>query len=140
MIAAMRTARPTTDLRRATEFYSDVVGLPILGSFVDHDGFDGVIFGVPDESAQLELVRSPHDVAPTPTPEDALVLYCDREAADDLVSRLRAAGTLEVRSDDTGLNPFWPRNGAVTFVDPDGFRLIVTERQGIAASQAGSNG
>ncbi len=128
MISAMRTARPTTDLRRVAGFYEEIVGLTLLGSFIDHDGFDGVIFGIPDASAQLELVRSPHDVTPTPTPEDALVLYCDRATAHDLVGRLRAASTLEVHDDDPGLNPFWPRNGAVTFVDPDGYRLIVAER------------
>lgn len=128
MIAAMRTARPTTDLHRVAGFYEEIVGLTLLGSFIGHEGFDGVIFGVPDASAQLELVTSPHRLEPTPTPEDALVLYYDRAAAHDLVSRLRAAGTPEVGDDDPGLNPFWPRTGAVTFVDPDGYRLIVTER------------
>jgi catechol 2,3-dioxygenase-like lactoylglutathione lyase family enzyme len=60
----MPVARPARDLERIRSFYEHVVGLPVLWSFVDHDGFDGVIFGVPDERAQLELVRSPHGDAP----------------------------------------------------------------------------
>jgi catechol 2,3-dioxygenase-like lactoylglutathione lyase family enzyme len=47
-LVAMRVARPTTDLDRIRSFYEHVVGLPLLWSFVDHDGFDGAIFGLPD--------------------------------------------------------------------------------------------
>jgi hypothetical protein len=50
-IAAMRTARPTTDLPPIRQFYEQVVGLPLLGEFADHYGFDGAIFGVPDDRA-----------------------------------------------------------------------------------------
>jgi catechol 2,3-dioxygenase-like lactoylglutathione lyase family enzyme len=125
-LVAMRVARPTADLDRIRSFYEHVVGLPLLWSFVDHDGFDGAIFGLPDERAQLEIVRSPHGDVPAPTYEDVLVLYqSDTSAADDLVARLRRAGTVEV-SDDPTLNPYWPRHGARTFSDPDGYRLIVS--------------
>jgi catechol 2,3-dioxygenase-like lactoylglutathione lyase family enzyme len=124
-LVAMRVARPTADLDRIRSFYEHVVGLPLLWSFVDHDGFDGAIFGLPDERAQLEIVRSPHGDVPAPTNEDVLVLYqSDTSAADDLVARLRRAGAVEV-SDDPTLNPYWPRHGARTFSDPDGYRLIV---------------
>jgi catechol 2,3-dioxygenase-like lactoylglutathione lyase family enzyme len=124
-LVAMRVARPTADLDRIRTFYEHVVGLPLLWSFVDHDGFDGAIFGLPDERAQLEIVRSPHGDVPAPTNEDVLVLYqSDTSAADDLVARLRRAGAVEVSNDPT-LNPYWPRHGARTFSDPDGYRLIV---------------
>lgn len=126
MIAAMRVARPTADTDRARDFYEQVVGLTVLWSFEDHDGFDGVILGMPGQAAQLELVKTPHNVIPTPTVEDALVLYCEAGAATDIIGRLRVAGTHEVRSDDPSLNPYWPLNGATTFVDPDGYRLIVS--------------
>jgi catechol 2,3-dioxygenase-like lactoylglutathione lyase family enzyme len=124
-LVAMRVARPTVDLARIRSFYEDVVGLPLLWSFADHDGFDGAIFGLPDERAQLEIVRSPHGDVPAPTNEDVLVLYhADTSAADRLVARLRAAGIGEV-TDDPTMNPYWPRQGARTFSDPDGYRLIV---------------
>jgi len=125
MISAMRTARPTGDVDRVREFYEQVVGLPVLWTFVDHDGFDGVIFGVPNETSQLELVKTPHFVEPTPSIEDALVLYCEAHAAVDMVQRLRSAGARELLGQDPTLNPYWERTGAVAFVDPDGYRLIV---------------
>lgn len=131
-IAAMRTARPTTDLPRIRRFYEEVVGLPVLGDFADHDGFDGAIFGVPDGRAQLELVASPHGEAPAPTGEDALVLYADdAEAAAALATRLREAGAPEVTlATDPTLNPYWPSNGATCFTDPDGYRLVVVPPDG----------
>ena len=122
---AIRVARPTIDLDRIRSFYEHVVGLPLLWSFVDHDGFDGAIFGLPDETSQLELVRSPHGDVPAATNEDALVLYHGARGASDLIDRLRRGGTVELTADDPTLNPYWPRHGACAFVDPDGYRLIV---------------
>ena len=129
--AAIRVARPTVDLDRIRSFYEHVIGLPLLWGFSDHDGFDGVIFGVPDERAQLELVRSPHGDVPAPTGEDALVLYHQPGGGGpDLVDRLRRAGTVEVAAGDPTLNPYWPRQGTTAFVDPDGYRLIVVSTLG----------
>lgn len=125
MIAAMRFARPTLELQQLRRFYEETVGLPVLWSFVDHDGYDGVVFGVPDERAQLELVTAPHEITPRPSAEDALVLYCDRASADAIVARVQESGVEAVQRNADDLNPYWPANGAVTFVDPDGYRLIV---------------
>ncbi len=43
----------------------------------------------------------------------------------DLAARLRTAGAVAVPDDDPELNPCWPDCGAVTFVDPDGYRLVI---------------
>jgi Glyoxalase/Bleomycin resistance protein/Dioxygenase superfamily len=123
---AVRIARPTGALEPVRSFYEDTVGFTVLWSFTDHDGFDGVIFGLPGEAVQLEIVRSPHGDVPAPTNEDALVLYFDDDGQrTELLDRLRQAGVVEVAPDDPSLNPYWPRAGARTFVDPDGYRLIV---------------
>jgi hypothetical protein len=125
-LIAMRVARPTVDLDRLRSFYEHVVGLPLLGSFTHHDGYDGAIFGLPDERAQLEIVRSPHGDVPAPTNEDALVLYHEDGASPrDLIERLHQSGATEVTVDDPTLNPYWARQGARCFVDPDGFRVIL---------------
>jgi hypothetical protein len=122
----MRVARPTVDLEHVRAFYEDVVGLAVLWSFTDHDGYDGVIFGLPDDRAQLEVVRTPHGDVPHPTPEDALVLYCRTDdACTELIDRLQRMGTAEVAAGDPSLNPYWHRHGGRCFVDPDSYRLIV---------------
>ena len=43
----------------------------------------------------------------------------------ELIDRLRRAGTVEITADDPTLNPYWPRHGARSFVDPDGYHLII---------------
>ena len=39
----VRIARPVSDLARAREMYRRGLGLRVLGSFQDHEGFDGVL-------------------------------------------------------------------------------------------------
>ena len=119
---AIRVARPTRDLVAAAAFYRDLVGLPVLGAFDDHDGFSGVILGLPDATRQLELVAAP-DADPAPTPEDQLVLSLGSPDAVALAAaRLEVAGHEPARSP----NPYWAAAGAVCFVDPDGYWLVVS--------------
>jgi catechol 2,3-dioxygenase-like lactoylglutathione lyase family enzyme len=119
---AMRVARPTGDLDAAAAFYRDLLGLPVLGSFEDHDGFSGLILGVPDASRQLELVAA-RDVEPAPTPDDQLVLYlASPERVETVVERIRRAG----HEPSASPNPYWANVGAVCFVDPDGYWLVLS--------------
>jgi catechol 2,3-dioxygenase-like lactoylglutathione lyase family enzyme len=117
----LRVARPTRDLDAAVSFYM-LLGLPVLSSFEDHDGYSGVILGLPDASRQLELVYRTGEI-PSPTPEDQLVLYLgSAERVEAEAARISAAG-FEPRP---AANPYWARNGAVSFVDPDGYWLVLS--------------
>jgi catechol 2,3-dioxygenase-like lactoylglutathione lyase family enzyme len=117
----LRVARPTRDLDAVVSFYT-LLGLPVLSSFEDHDGYSGVILGLPDASRQLELVYRAGET-PSPTPEDQLVLYLgSAERVEAEVARIKAAG-FEPRP---AANPYWARNGAVSFVDPDGYWLVLS--------------
>lgn len=118
----IRVARPTGDLERACSFYRDAVGLPVLSSFADHDGYSGAIVGVPDAANQLELVFHA-GVEPSPTTEDQLVLYLGSAA-----SVAKRAAAIEAAGYEPRLssNPYWTREGAIAFVDPDGYWLILS--------------
>lgn len=129
-IAAVRIARPTGDIVRAVSFYRDAGGLRLLASFEDHDGYSGAILGVPDASVQLELVFHA-EVDPFPTEEDQLVLYLG--SADEVAARAAAIGAAGGEETTAG-NPYWARVGAVAYVDPDGYRLILSPQPGRAAS------
>jgi catechol 2,3-dioxygenase-like lactoylglutathione lyase family enzyme len=118
----VRVARPTRDLRAAAAFYGELLGFPVVASFDDHDGWSGVVFGLPDAARQLELVTH-RGAAPSPTAEDQLVLYLgSAERVAEEAARIRAAGFEPVVSP----NPYWARTGAVCFADPDGYRLILS--------------
>ncbi len=122
MPSHLRIARPVTDLDRAVRMYVDGLGLQALGGFRDHEGFDGVMLGEPGADHHFEFtVCRHHPVQPAPTPEDLLVVYVpDREVWTRRCAALLSAGFRETPS----FNPYWDQRGR-TFVDADGYRLVV---------------
>lgn len=122
MLPHLRVARPVTDLERAAALYTAGLGWTRLGHFVDHQGFDGVMLGVPSGAWHVEftLCRT-HPVQPTPTPEDLLVMYVpDKADWERQCERMLSAGFRQVKS----LNPYWEQSGR-TFVDHDGYRVVL---------------
>lgn len=118
----LRVARPTDDLDALLRFYRDGLGLTVIASFRDHDGFDGLMLGHPQAPWHLEFTRNPaHPAGRAPTADNLLVLYLPEETAwTAAVARMEAAGYTPVPS----LNPYWDRAGR-TFEDPDGWRVVL---------------
>ena len=70
----LRVARHTDRLDEVVAFYRDRVGLPELGRFTDHDGYDGVLLDLPGTGSHLEFTAGGDLPAPEPHPESLLVL------------------------------------------------------------------
>jgi catechol 2,3-dioxygenase-like lactoylglutathione lyase family enzyme len=51
----LRVARHTERLEEVVAFYRDGLGLPEIGRFRGHDGYDGVFLEIPGSGAHLEL-------------------------------------------------------------------------------------
>jgi hypothetical protein len=120
-VTRLRVARATDHLADVVRFYRDGVGLSELGSFQDHEGFDGVMLGFPGASYHLEFTRHrDHTAGRAPTAENLLVFYLSsREEWQAAIDRMVAAGYPPVVS----YNPYWDRSGC-TFEDPDGYRVV----------------
>ena len=118
----LRVARPTDRLREVVRFYVEGLGLDELGSFEDHDGFDGVMVGVAGAPYHLEFTHQRgRVVGSAPTKDTLLVFYLpDDRQWQAAVDRLVAAGYAPVPS----LNPYWNRSGR-TFEDPDGYPVVL---------------
>jgi catechol 2,3-dioxygenase-like lactoylglutathione lyase family enzyme len=117
--ASVRIARPVRDLESSTRFYRDLLGLAVVGGFLDHEGYDGLFFRLPG-GGELELTVGGED-APSSTDEDLLVLYLRTwREAEVIADRLLTAGVPRL----TSPNPYWNRWGR-TFRDPDGYRVVV---------------
>ena len=114
----LRVARHTDRLDAAVEFYRDGLGLPEIGRFHDHDGYDGVFLDIPGTGAHLELTAGGGHGAPEPHPESLLVLYVGDEGA------LLAIAARLARDPVAPANPYWAEHG-MTFEDPDGFLVVV---------------
>lgn len=124
-VACVRFARPTRSLAAVARFYGEILGLPLVTHFEDHEGYSGLVFGLPSERVQLEFTERDDGLVPTPTAEDLFVLYlADAVATDSLVARLARQGYEAVRPE----NPYWDTVvRGFTIVDPDGFRIVLVD-------------
>lgn len=117
-----RFARPTNQLDKVIAFYTKGLGLKIIGSFEKHDGYDGVMLGLPDEQYHLEFTQhESKSPVPAPTKENLLVIYFkDEHEYFKLVEKIKGIGAREV----TPENPYW-LGKSITFEDPDGWRIVL---------------
>lgn len=122
----LRIARPVADLHRSVDMYCRGLGLRIVGSFENHDGFDGVMLAPAGAAYHFEFTRCrTHPVAPTPTAEDLVVFYVpDPGEWQAACSAMLAAGFAQVVS----FNPYWENCGR-TFQDADGYRVVLQREQ-----------
>lgn len=118
----LRIARPVSDLERAARMYCDGLQLQVLYRFEDHEGFSGVMVGVPGAAYHFEFtVCHAHPVAPAPTAEDLAVFYVPSEPEWQLAcTRMQSAGFRSVAA----FNPYWEERGR-TFEDIDGYRVVL---------------
>jgi catechol 2,3-dioxygenase-like lactoylglutathione lyase family enzyme len=113
--AAVRVARPCTDLTAAERFYVGGLGLAVLFRKPDL-----LMVGARGASWHLELVAG--NVRPAPTEEDLLVLYLGEPVDPALVERLVEHGGTVLSQGE-----YWDVWG-VTVQDPDGYRLVLSTR------------
>jgi catechol 2,3-dioxygenase-like lactoylglutathione lyase family enzyme len=119
----VRIARPTDQLNEVIRFYHEGLGLAELYRFEGHDGYTGVMLGLPGAEYHLEFTTH-EDGSPgtAPTRDNLLVFY--RGSEDEAragAERLAAIGHHPVEAE----NPFWTANGGITIEDPDGWRVVL---------------
>ena len=118
----LRIARPTDRLEEIVRFYRDGLRLTVLGSFVDHTGFDGVMLGMAGASYHLEFTHQRgHTVGNAPTQDHLLVFYLpDHTAWLEAMAHMEQSGY----SPTASFNPYWDKQGR-TYEDPDGYRIVL---------------
>jgi catechol 2,3-dioxygenase-like lactoylglutathione lyase family enzyme len=118
----LRIARPTDNLESVVAFYRDGLGMDVLTSFQDHDGFNGVMLGAKGGAWHLEFTRKAgYRAGKAPTEDNLLVFYLpDAAQWRAAVQRLERAGYHSVPS----FNPYFDQRGK-TFADPDGYRVVL---------------
>jgi len=125
-IPRTRIAHPTGDLDAVSRFYGSALGLKQIASFADHDGYSGIVYAFPDADHELEFTLAPALRSKVSWSEETLlVLYVETEASfDAIVKALDRLPAVRVAS----ANPYWDRGG-VTFLDPDGRRVVIFHRR-----------
>lgn len=121
-ISQIRIARHTHDLKNLLRFYEEGLQFTRIGSFNDHNGYTGVMLGMPDAHVHLEFTEHT-DIKPiqTPSPDNLLVFYFKTAGLRDAcVQRMNAMGFPAVAPE----NPYWLKHG-ITLEDPDGWRIVL---------------
>ena len=118
----LRFARHTNNLEKNKSFYIDVLGLELLGSFENHNNYDGIFLGKLNLNWHLEFTKSDEIVKFNFNEEDYLVFYPENESEySEILNRIVKNEIKFLKSK----NPFWNENGKL-FLDPDGFGIIIS--------------
>ena len=121
-----RFARHTNNLEQIKSFYIDVLGLKLLGGFENHNGYDGLFIGKPNENWHLEFTQSDTETNSTFDDNDILVFYPNNKLEYDVIlEKLKSHAVAFIKAK----NPYWndPEiSGGIMFLDPDGFRIVIS--------------
>lgn len=117
-----RFARHTNNLEQLKSFYIDILGLELLGGFENHNGYDGVFIGKPNENWHLEFTKSDEIVTFNFGEEDILVFYPNTKLEFELIHDKLLANKIEFI---IAKNPYWNENGKM-ILDPDGYRVVIS--------------
>lgn len=115
-----RYARHTTDLHKIEKFYTEIVGLEVLGGFEKHNNYDGLFLGYPNADWHLEFTTSNEHPKSKFDEEGMLVFYINSEAELKSIKNtlIKKNTPLEIPK-----NPYWVANG-IMISDPDNFKVI----------------
>lgn len=117
-----RVARHTNDLKAIQSFYTIILGFELLGSFENHDHYNGIFLGFPNADWHLEFTTSDEKANHHFDEDDLLVLYPEsRNKYNSLLKKLVENDILSIPSK----NPYWNENGKM-FLDPDGYRIVLS--------------
>lgn len=117
-----RFARHTNDLEKLKTFYTQILGLEILGGFENHNGYDGIFLGKPNTDWHLEFTKSDEIVEFNFNEDDILVFYPETILEyNDLLERIANNKISLLQSK----NPYWNENGKM-ILDPDGYRIVIS--------------
>jgi catechol 2,3-dioxygenase-like lactoylglutathione lyase family enzyme len=127
-VSQMRIARPTDKLEEVLRFYSEGLGLKIVGSFKEHEGYSGYLLGLPETDYHLEFTQhAAGSPCAAPSRDNLLVFYIpDKAAIGRIAVRLSRLGYHAAEPE----NPYWKEKG-ITFEDPDGWRVVLMNSPGI---------
>ena len=117
-----RVARHTNDLDKIKTFYTTVLGFEVLGSFENHDSYDGFFLGKPNLDWHLEFTTSNETIEFNYNEDDILVFYPNTILEYNNLIENILSNTIELI---TSKNPYWNLNGKM-FLDPDGYHIVIS--------------
>ncbi len=119
----LRVARHTNDLEKIKSFYIDILGFELLGSFENHNDYDGVFIGKPDLDWHFEFTKSNDKANHITDEDDIIVLYPKTKLEYNKLINNTLNNNISLI---TSKNLYWNENGKM-LLDPDDFRIIISD-------------
>ena len=117
-----RFARHTNDLEKIKFFYTNILGLKLIGNFENHNEYDGVFIGKTNENWHLEFTKSKENITLKFCEEDLLVFYPNTKSEfNQILDNLNAHKINFIEAK----NPYWNENVKM-ILDPDGYRIVIS--------------
>lgn len=116
-----RIARHTNKINQISEFYINILNLEILGSFKNHNNYDGVFIGKKNLDWHLEFTTSDELAEHHFDEDDILVFYPTEQYFYDAILENIKNHNVKILQ---AKNPYWNDNG-ILIQDPDGYNIIV---------------
>jgi catechol 2,3-dioxygenase-like lactoylglutathione lyase family enzyme len=121
-----RFARHTNNLEQIKSFYTTILGLELLGGFQNHNGYDGVFIGKPNENWHLEFTQSDSYPNHSFDDDDIMVFYPNTKLEFELIiDNLKQHSVVFIKSK----NPYWndPEDSVgKMFLDHDGYPVVIS--------------
>jgi catechol 2,3-dioxygenase-like lactoylglutathione lyase family enzyme len=118
----LRVARHTNNLEKIKSFYIDILGFELLGSFENHNNYDGVFIGKPNLDWHFEFTISNEKAQHSFDEDDIFVLYPEKIIDYNILINNLLANCVSII---ISKNPYWNENGKM-FLDPDGYRIVIS--------------
>ena len=118
----LRIARHTNNLIPIIEFYTQILGLTVLGNFENHDNYNGVFLGKEGLDWHLEFTTSTEQAQHQFDEDDMLVFYPKSlHEYDSTINNIKQNNITILKAK----NPYWNKNG-VMVKDPDGYNVVIS--------------
>lgn len=118
-----RRAQHTSNLKKVEEFYTSILGFTILGEFKNHDNYNGLFLGLPDENWELEFTEDGSKPDHFRDEDDLLVFYPLNIGNYNQIIQNCVKNSIEFHQPK---NPYWKTNG-IYIKDPDEYGIIVVK-------------
>lgn len=117
-----RIARHCNNLKSIIEFYTQVIGLKVLGSFENHDNYDGVFLGKVGLDWHLEFTTSLEQSKHQFDEDDILVFYpSSQQEYETIINNIKQNNISILKAK----NPYWNKNG-ILIQDPEGYNVVIS--------------
>ncbi len=120
-----RYARHTTNLQEIEKFYTEIIGLEKIGSFENHNDYDGLFLGHKNSNWHLEFTTSTNKPNSKFDQDDILVFYLNSEIELAQIKKTLKQKNINLEAPK---NPYWSENG-IMISDPDRFKVVFTVRE-----------